>query len=178
MSASSGRSLITRPAGLNVVNEDGQLLFHNARVRELLGYDEQEMELFDTRRFWMDQNQRGEIIEMLRKGGQVINREVIWKTRQGEPVNMLISYPQVAYRGGHVSFVGGRRVAWCYDITALKKAEAAHLRSEQRLIEAIESISEGLGLIMTPMTGWCFAIHAIAKCRIRAARSISGRNEL
>ena len=56
---------------------------------------------------------------------------------------MLVSYPQVAYRGGHVSFVGGKRVLWCYDITALKKAEEAQERSEQRLVEAIESISEG-----------------------------------
>src|SRR5471030_2744473 len=56
---------------------------------------------------------------------------------------MLVSYPQVAYRGGHISFVGGKRVLWLYDISALKKAEEARLRSEQRLVEAIESISEG-----------------------------------
>ncbi len=56
---------------------------------------------------------------------------------------MLVSYPQVAYRGGHISFVGGKRVLWVYDITALKKAEEARQRSEQRLVEAIESISEG-----------------------------------
>ena len=56
---------------------------------------------------------------------------------------MLVSYPQVAYHGGHISFVGGKRVLWLYDITSLKKAEDARLRSEQRLVEAIESISEG-----------------------------------
>ena len=131
------------PAGLNVVDEDGRLLFHNARVRELLGYTEDEMNLCDTQRFWHDLKQRAEIIDKLRKGGQVLNQEVLWKTKQGEPVRMLVSYPQVAYRGGHVSFVGGKRVLWCYDITALKKAEEAQERSEQRLVEAIESISEG-----------------------------------
>jgi len=31
------------PAGLNVVDEDGRLLFHNARLRKLLGYDEEEI---------------------------------------------------------------------------------------------------------------------------------------
>ena len=131
------------PAGLNVVDEDGRLLFHNARVRELLGYTEDEMNLCDTQLFWHDLKQRAEIIDKLRKGGQVLNQEVLWKTKQGEPVRMLVSYPQVAYRGGHVSFVGGKRVLWCYDITALKKAEEAQERSEQRLVEAIESISEG-----------------------------------
>ena len=45
-------------AGLNVVDEDGRLLFHNARVRELLGYSEQELHLFDTKKFWYDLEQR------------------------------------------------------------------------------------------------------------------------
>jgi PAS domain S-box-containing protein len=132
------------PAGLNVVDEDGRLLFHNARLRDLLGYSKEEMEGFDTRRFWHDLDQRARIIESLREGqSQVVNQEVLWKTKHGEPVHVLISYPQVAYRGGHISFVGGKRVAWVYDITALKKAEEARRRSEQRLVEAIESISEG-----------------------------------
>lgn len=132
------------PAGLNVVDEDGRLLFHNARIRELFGYSEQEMERFDTHDFWHDLDERERLIEGLREGGAgVANREVVWKTKQGEPVHVLISYPQVAYRGGHISFVGGKRVAWIYDISALKKAEEARQRSEQRLVEAIESISEG-----------------------------------
>src|SRR6188508_3429549 len=36
------------PAGLNVVDEDGRLLFHNSRIRELFGYTEEELHLFDT----------------------------------------------------------------------------------------------------------------------------------
>jgi PAS domain S-box-containing protein len=132
------------PAGLNVVDEDGRLLFHNARVRQLLGYSQEEMERFDTRNFWVDLDQRARIIESLREGrGSVANFEALWKTKQGVPVHMLVSYPQVAYHGGHISFVGGKRVLWVYDITALKKAEDARMRTEQRLLEAIESISEG-----------------------------------
>ena len=132
------------PAGLNVVNEDGRLLFHNARVQQLLGYSGEEMEGFDTRRFWVDLDQRAAIIEDLREGrDRVLNYEVQWKTKQGEKIDVLVSYPQVAYRGGHISFVGGKRVLWFYDITALKKAEEARQRSEQRLVDAIESISEG-----------------------------------
>ena len=38
---------------------------------------------------------------------------------------------------------GGKRLFWLYDITPLRRAEQARLRSEQRLAEAIESISEG-----------------------------------
>ena len=73
----------------------------------------------------------------------MLNEEVIWKTKQGELLNLLISYVQVAYDGGHVAVAGGKRLFWLYDITPLRRAEQARLRSERRLAEAIESISEG-----------------------------------
>jgi PAS domain S-box-containing protein len=132
------------PAGLAVVDEDGRLLFHNRRLRGLLGYEKEELYLFDTQKFWHDLSHRERIVDLLRqRGGQLLNEEVIWKTKQGELLNLLISYVQVAYHGGHVTFSGGRRLAWLYDITPLRRAEQARLRSERRLAEAIESISEG-----------------------------------
>jgi PAS domain S-box-containing protein len=132
------------PAGLAVVDEDGRLVFHNWRLRELFGYDKDELHLFDTRKFWHDLNHRQRIVDLLReRGGQLLNEEVIWKTKRGEQLNTLMSYVQVAYRGGHVAVAGGKRLAWLYDITPLRRAEQARLRSERRLAEAIESISEG-----------------------------------
>jgi PAS domain S-box-containing protein len=132
------------PAGLCVVDEDGRLLFHNWRLRELTGYEKEELEFFDTRRFWHDLAHRERIIEILRaRGGQLLNEEVIWKTKRGELLNVLISYVQVAYAGGHVAVSGAKRLFWLYDITPLRRAEQARLRSERRLAEAIESISEG-----------------------------------
>src|SRR4051812_41590219 len=93
------------PAGLNVVDEDGRLLFHNARIRELLGYTSGELDLFDTKKFWHDLDQRSHIIEALHDNAdQVLNVEAIWLTKLGKQVHVLISYPQTAYRGGHISF--------------------------------------------------------------------------
>src|SRR5262245_38779788 len=132
------------PAAVSVVDEDGRLLFHNWRLRELTGYDKAELELFDTRRFWHDLDHRDRVIQLLRtRGGQLLNEEVTWKGKQGELLNLLISYVQVAYHGGHVAVAGGKRLYWLYDITPLRRAEQARLRSERRLAEAIESISEG-----------------------------------
>src|SRR4051812_35403716 len=92
------------PAGLNVVDEDGRLLFHNARARDLLGYDEAEMHLIDTKKFWNDLDHRARIIATLReRGGRVLNEEVIWKKKQGQLLHVLIFYPQVAYQGGRIS---------------------------------------------------------------------------
>jgi PAS domain-containing protein len=68
------------PAGLNVVDEDGELLFHNARIRELLGYSGDEPHLFDTRKFWHDLDQRARIIKALHDNAeQVLNEEAIWR---------------------------------------------------------------------------------------------------
>jgi class 3 adenylate cyclase/PAS domain-containing protein len=73
----------------------------------------------------------------------LLNEEVIWNTKHGEPLDLLISYVQVAYHGGHVAVAGGKRLFWLYDITPLRRAEQARQRSERRLVDAIESISEG-----------------------------------
>jgi len=132
------------PAGLLVVDEDGRLVFHNARLRELLAYSDEELKLIDTRRFWHDLDQRSRIIEALReRGGQLHNQEATWKTKHGQHIHVLVSYVQVAYRGGHISIVGGKRVLWVYDVTSLRRAEESRKLSDQRLLEAIESISEG-----------------------------------
>ena len=132
------------PAAVSVVDEDGRLLFHNWRLRELTGYTKEELELFDTRQFWHDLDHRARVVDLLRtRGGQLLNEEVTWKTKQGELLNLLISYVQVVYHGGHVAVAGGKRLYWLYDITPLRRAEQARLRSERRLAEAIESISEG-----------------------------------
>ena len=37
------------PAALSVVDEDGHLLFHNARLAEILGYSKDELHRCDTR---------------------------------------------------------------------------------------------------------------------------------
>src|SRR6185312_10836613 len=120
------------PAAVSVVDEDGRLLFHNWRLRELTGYDKEELELFDTRRFWHDLDHRARVVDLLRtRGGQLLNEEVVWKTKQGELLDLLISYVQVTYHGGHVAVAGGKRLYWLYDITPLRRAEQARLRSER-----------------------------------------------
>src|SRR5258708_606686 len=108
------------PAALLVVDEDGRLLFQNARLRELLGYQTAEIEGIDTSTFWHDREQRARIIASLReRGGQLLNEKAVWRTKNGQLLHVLLTYAQVAYQGGHISFVGGKRVLWVYDVTAL-----------------------------------------------------------
>ena len=132
------------PAGLVIVDDDGFLVFCNQTFRTMFGYTEEEIQGVDTRKFWCNLQHREDIINKLRsEGGQLMNQEVLWQTRDGEPLNGLISYTETAYKGRQVNFVGGSRLAWFYDISDLKRAEEAQRQSEQHLIDAIESIREG-----------------------------------
>ena len=62
------------PAALLVVDEDGRLLFHNARLRDLLGYAEDELAGIHTSEFWYDLDQRSRIIVSLRDRGVAFDR--------------------------------------------------------------------------------------------------------
>jgi len=136
------------PAALVVVDEDGRLLFHNARLRQILGYTKDELDLCDTRMHWHDLNQRERIIKQLRdKGGQVLNERVIWRTKTGGLVHLLLSYVQVAYHGGHISFVGGKRVVWVYDITALIQHEAQVAEQERQLREILDYCPAAMNVV-------------------------------
>src|SRR6187401_1494359 len=136
------------PAALLIVDEDGRLLFHNARLREILGYSQDELQLCDTRLLWHDLNQRERIIDQLRNwGGQVLNEKVTWRTKKGALVQLLLSYVQVAYQGGHVSFVGGKRVVWVYDITALTQREGQLAEQERQLREILDHSPAAVGVV-------------------------------
>src|SRR5262249_5152706 len=113
--------------------------FHNAQLRDLLGYQKDELENFDTRLFWHDTDQRARIIAELReRGGQLFNEKGLWRTKSGKLINVLLTYTQVAYRGGHVSFVGGKRVLWVYDVTALTQHEKQVVEQERQLSEILD----------------------------------------
>ncbi|MEM7042997.1 MAG: PAS-domain containing protein [Pseudomonadota bacterium] len=135
------------PAGLLVVDEESRLVFYNQSFRDMLGYKDEELSGFDTRRFWTDPEQRERINDLARdRGDQLINQEVSWQRKDGNPLDGLLSYTQIDDQGEQTSFSGGSRIAWFYDISELKRAEEARRQSEQRLVDAIETIGEGFCL--------------------------------
>ena len=88
------------PAALMIVDDDGRLMFHNARLRELLGCSKEELDGVDTSIFWHDREQRSRMIALLReRGGQLLNEKAVWRTKNGQPIHVLLSYAQVAYAG-------------------------------------------------------------------------------
>ena len=86
---------------------------------------------------------RGSLNRCRQTGGQLINERVIWRTKGGRPLHLLLSYVQVAYQGGHVGFAGGKRVFWVYDITALVQHEAQVVEQERQLHEILDYCPAG-----------------------------------
>ena len=72
------------PAAVCVVDEEGRLLFHNRRMRDLLGYEKEELDLFDTKLFWHDLAIGSASSTLRARGGQLLNEEVVWKTKRGD----------------------------------------------------------------------------------------------
>ena len=135
-------------AGLLIVDEDGRLLFHNARLRDLLGYGKDELDHIDTSVFWHDLEQRSKIIASLRDhGGQLLNEKAVWRTKSGQLLNLLLTYAQVAYRGGHISFVGGKRVLWVYDVTAQTRHGLQVAEQERQLHEILDYCPAAVGVV-------------------------------
>ena len=105
-------------------------------------------ERFETSTFWHDVEHRARIIKPFREhGGQLLNQKVVWRAKNGQLLHLLLSYVQVAYHGGHISFVGGKRVFWVYDITALTQHEAQVAEQERQLREILEYCPAGLCVV-------------------------------
>ena len=65
------------PAALSVTDEDGRLVFHNRRLREIMRYPKEEMDGIDTRRFWPDLDERnGSSTSCARAGVEIRDQEV------------------------------------------------------------------------------------------------------
>lgn len=135
------------PAGLLVVNQEGRLTSYNQSFRDILGYDDSELQDVDTGQFWTDPAQRQQVNSLAReRGDRLINQEVTWQKKDGGTLDGLLSYTQIDEQDGQTSFSGGSRIVWFYDISELKRAEEARRQSEQRLVDAIETINEGFCL--------------------------------
>src|SRR5215210_611517 len=66
------------PAAISVTDENGRLIFHNKRYREILNYTKEEMDGIDTRRFWFNLHERQRIMDILRsRNANIRDHEIL-----------------------------------------------------------------------------------------------------
>jgi hypothetical protein len=83
-----------------IVDEDGRC-YPQCTSSGDARYSKEELELIDTRCFGATSNSGRAFSQPCESaGGQLLNEEVLYRSKQGEFVHVLMSYVQVAYLGG------------------------------------------------------------------------------
>ena len=140
------------------------------------------MKHFNTREFWHDLESADATSSRSWRegGGDVLNHEVVWKTKQGEPIHVLISYPQVAYRGRPYQLCRRQASRLGLRYHCAEEAPKTHASAANSgCVEAIESISEGFAYYDSRRPTGALQLLSIARCSIPGQDAgIAAGNEL
>lgn len=123
------------PVGVSVSRrEDGKVIFANTRFCEILAAPREEVVGADARDHYVDDEQRLKIIETLKAHGHISDREVEFRRKDGTPFWSLLTIRSTRHDSDFLN------LAWVYDISAMKAAEA----SLKLTAKVVESASEAV----------------------------------
>jgi PAS domain S-box-containing protein len=124
------------PHGLAIVTMgEGKFVDVNDNVCRWTGYSRDEIigHTVDELRVWSDQTFRARMAKQLFETGRVNNEELVWRSRSGELLSMLMS--------AEIADIGGKKciVSSVTDITYLKKIEQSLRESEEKFYKAFNA---------------------------------------
>jgi len=151
------RVLENSPAGVTISTEDGQPVFSNRRLTELLAIAPEKVANHRTADNWLDPADRDIFIAQLQRDGSVSDYQANFVDTDGTPLTVLLT-------SFLLDFVDGRHlVTWIYDITERQKlleeqqvifenapngivytADGIILRANRRIAEHLGRTVEGL----------------------------------
>jgi len=116
--------------------ESGEILYVNKAVGQLLGYDYEDVVGRSAKEFYVDPNQRDQMVRILKESGRITDYEARLKKGDGTAATVI-------YSGG-VMDLNGEKVllSGIYDISDRKQAEQALRVSEERFRGYIEKAKD------------------------------------
>jgi len=116
------------PVGISIVTLNGTPLFANERMLEMLGMPRDEYFLSNTRDFYINPDDRDEIVEFLKTGQGMEDVEVHLRRKGGSPFWALLSFMPTDLYDGDCFLV------WIYDINDRRLIED-ELHASRELLE-------------------------------------------
>jgi PAS domain S-box-containing protein len=118
-SAEQLRELLdSSPSAVAIVGPGGRLLYTNRKHDELYGVAADQMPK-NVRELYVDPTQRDRFLEIFRRDGRLVNGEMHSRRPDGKTFWALLSWNHIEWDGQPCL------IAWIYDISDRKKAEAA-----------------------------------------------------
>jgi len=130
------------PVGITVTNLQGDLIISNNAIKELLGYNPNELRDMSIRDFYLIPTDRLQLIELTKKLGNVRDFETRLKHKSGNALSVLINTDIIEFNGQDNMLLTSIR-----DITNLKQAED-ELTKERDFSNAILNIAATLIVVL------------------------------
>ena len=164
------RLFSSAPVGITVTDIQGGLTASNQAVQELLGYTAEELKTTNSIDFYLDKNERQRLLELTEKFGVVRDFETKFKSKNGDPISILINTDLIDFDDQHKMLLTSIR-----DISNLKQVET-ELRKERDFNNSILDTTASLVLVMDH-TGKIIRFNkACEKATGYSAKEIKGKN--
>jgi PAS domain S-box-containing protein len=148
---------------------DGEIVFANAQLGELIGIDKTELVGKTTPDFYYDPAQRDDVVDRLKKEGHLKNYEARLKRADGSTVWASLSLV-VTQLSGETVVIGG-----ITDFTQRKFAEEA-LKKERNFVSAILNTAGALVLVIDPQGRIIRFNRACEKTSGYSIKEVLGKN--
>jgi PAS domain S-box-containing protein len=121
------------PAAVTMVTQDGQQLFTNRRLADLLGVPPDQMRSRRSSEFWAKPEDRTHCLALMKEKGRVDDYEAHFRRDDVQLIWVLRNTRWIEQAGHRLL------LTWMYGITERKLAEQAIAQERQQLLQVLDS---------------------------------------
>jgi PAS domain S-box-containing protein len=128
------------PAAVTMATEEGEQLFTNRRVSDLLGIPPEQIKTRRSSEFWANAADRTGFIATMKTQGRVDDLEARFRRDDGKDIWVLLNSRWIEQDGRRLL------LTWMYDITERKRAAEAIEQEREQLLQVLDSCPIGVGI--------------------------------